>query len=144
MINKSSVTDSEFRVRYSETDQMGVVHHRNYYSWFEIGRTEWIREHLSVSYADLEKKGVLLPLYESSIRYKAPAKYDDIVVVRTVVKECTNVRIHFYYEVYRKETNELLVFGETKHAFTNQALKPISLKKHYPSLHNKLKMIMEE
>ncbi|WP_062199154.1 acyl-CoA thioesterase [Massilibacterium senegalense] len=138
------MTETEFRVRYSETDQMGVVHHRNYFSWFEVGRTEWIREKLGMSYADLEKAGLLLPLYESSIRYKSPAKYDDIVVVKTTMKECTNVRIHFYYEVYKKGTDERLVIGETKHAWTNKDLKPVSLKKHHPSLHNEIKKLMEE
>ncbi|MFD2169471.1 acyl-CoA thioesterase [Tumebacillus lipolyticus] len=109
----------ELRVRYQETDQMGVVYHANYLNWFEVGRTEWLREY-GVSYRGLEEQGWLLPVTEAQCKYHAPAKYDDLVRVKTWVEAFNKVRIIFGYEVARVSNGERLVSGKTEHVFINR------------------------
>lgn len=110
---------------------MGVVHHANYIKWFEIGRTELLRE-WGTDYRTVEEKGFLLPVIEVTCQYKQPARYDDVVQVVSAVQEYTGVRITFYYEVIREEL--LLVSGTTSHCWTDAQLKPINLKKAWPAL----------
>ncbi len=98
--------DYKVRVRYAETDQMGVVYHGNYAQYFEIGRVEWLRS-LGVSYKRMEELGVMLPVVSLTMNYKRPAKYDEELTIRTVFKECSGVKIEFDYEIYN-EKNELL------------------------------------
>lgn len=128
-----------FRVRYGETDQMGVVYHANYLNWFEIGRTELIRS-AGLSYRELEEKGVLLPLTDAALSYKKPARYDDQLEVRTIVEEITPVRLTFGYEIYRTPDEELLVTGKTMHVFTTKELKPIRLPRVEPELYRWLEL----
>jgi acyl-CoA thioester hydrolase len=90
----------EFRVRYSESDQMGIVYHANYLPWCEIGRTELIRR-LWKSYAQVEDEGVLLAVTEASLRYHASAKYDDLVRVVTTLEQVRSRGVSFLYEIYR-------------------------------------------
>lgn len=127
----------QFRVRYSETDQMGVVYHTNYLNWFEIGRTSFIRE-MGFSYRQLEEQGVLLPVTEASITFKSPARYDDMVEVRTIIEELTPLRLHFRYEIVHMETGTLLVHGQTQHVFTSPAFKPIRLSRSLPEVYSLL------
>lgn len=122
------------RVRYGETDQMGVVYHTNYLNWFEVGRTEWIRK-AGLTYRELEEKGVLLPVTDAVLSYKKPARYDDVVEIRTRIKELGAVRLAFAYEIIRVSDGELLVSGETMHVFTNKELKPIRLAKTEPEIY---------
>lgn len=129
------VHSHRLRVRYSETDQMGVVYHTNYLNWFEVGRTEFIR-HADLTYRQLEEKGVLLPLTDASLSYKKPAKYDDEVEIRTHVSEITPVRLTFSYEVVRVSDGELLVTGRTHHVFTNTAFRPIRLSRTEPAVYD--------
>ncbi|MFP3388596.1 acyl-CoA thioesterase [Brevibacillus sp. SIMBA_040] len=121
------------RARYQETDQMGVVYHANYLNWFEVGRTEFIR-HAGLTYRELEEKGILLPVMDARITYKKPARYDDEVDIRTWVGLITPVRLTFCYEIIRVADQELLVSGETMHAFTNSDLKPIRLSRSEPDV----------
>jgi acyl-CoA thioester hydrolase len=100
------------RVRYGETDQMGVVHHANYLHYFEIGRTEMIRD-AGLVYAELEREGLRLPVVEVGARFLLPARYDDVLVVRTRVSEVTAVRIRFEYTVHREGDERLLAEGHT-------------------------------
>ena len=97
-------TSTTFRVRYGETDQMGVVYHPNYLVWCEIGRTELIRE-LGVSYAELERRGVLLAVADAGVRYSVAAHYDDVVRVDTTLAEVRSRSVRFEYEVHRVEPN---------------------------------------
>lgn len=124
----------QLRVRYGETDQMGVVYHTNYLNWFEVGRTELIR-HAGLTYRQLEEKGMLLPLTDASLSYKKPAKYDDVVEIRTTVAEISPLRLTFAYEIYRLPEEELLVTGKTMHVFTNKDLKPIRLPRSEPEVY---------
>ena len=94
------------RVRYAETDQMGVVYHGNYAQYFEMGRVEWLRN-LGVSYKWMEENGVMLPVVSLEMNYKKPARYDDVLRVKTVLKSQNSVKIEFDYEIYN-EQNELL------------------------------------
>lgn len=89
---------SEFRVRYAETDQMGVVYHSNYLIWCEIGRTDFIRA-LGISYAELERQGVALAVVEAHLRYVSPARYDDVVRVTTTVGELRSRVVRFEYSI---------------------------------------------
>jgi acyl-CoA thioester hydrolase len=101
------------RVRYAETDCMGVVYYANYFIWFEIGRTDWLRD-TGHSYREMEAEGVQLPVIEAHCEYRRAAKYDDELEIRTRAALLTPVRIRFDYEIARGD--EILVFGHTIHA----------------------------
>ncbi len=107
------------RVRYPETDQMGVVHHSHFLVWFEMGRTELMRDN-GCTYADLEKEGVMMPVIEASCRYLSPARYDEVLTIRTRVSEVSRVRARFAYEVVRPSDGRLLATGSTRHAATDR------------------------
>ena len=109
-------------VRYAETDMMGVVYHGSYLPWLEIGRTQLLKEH-GLPYRELETEGFFLPVLEVSLRYLRPAKYDDTVVVTTVLKEKPSLRIRMDYELHRG--SELLATATTLHAFIDRAGKPV-------------------
>lgn len=123
------INRTEIDVRYQETDQMGVVYHANYLVWFEIGRTKLI-EQLGFTYADMEKSGIILPVIDAHLSYKKPAKYGNKAYVETTLREYKGVRITYDYNVKSVDSDELLVTGYTKHAFTEKGtLKPIQLRK---------------
>ncbi|HUL02409.1 MAG TPA: thioesterase family protein [Gemmatimonadales bacterium] len=100
------------RVNYSETDQMGVVYHANYLVWFDRARTELMRD-TGLTYRELEQQGVYLAVSEVRVRYRAPARYDDLVRIRCWVRELASRRVTFGYAVERAETGELLATAET-------------------------------
>lgn len=130
-------TTIDIEVRYSETDQMGVVYHSNYIIWFEVLRGEYLKER-DINYSLLEKKGIFVPVLKVECNYKSPAKYGDIVTVSGEITEISRTRFKFQYEIKRKETEELLVTGKTEHIFTNCDLKPINIKKISPITWEKL------
>ncbi|WP_396166175.1 acyl-CoA thioesterase [Flavobacterium sp.] len=105
------------RVRYAETDQMGVVYHGNYAQYFEMGRVEWLRN-FGVSYKWMEDNGVMLPVVSLEMNYKKPARYDDILLVKTILKSQTSVKIEFDYEIYN-EQNQLLTTGYSMLVFVD-------------------------
>ena len=107
----------QVRVRYAETDQMGVVYHGNYAQYFEMGRVEWLRN-LGVSYKWMEENGVMLPVVSLTMNYKKPARYDDLLTVKTILKSQTSVKIEFDYEIYN-EDNELLTTGYSMLVFVD-------------------------
>lgn len=96
----------QIRVRYSETDQMGVVYHGNYLPYFEVGRVEWLRRH-GISYSDMEKSGIALPIVSLTLNYKKPARYDDVLTIRTKLRKQESVKIDFDCEI-TSESGELL------------------------------------
>ena len=103
-------TETQIRVRYAETDQMGVVYHANYFQYFEVARAESIR-HLGFTYADMEKMGVIMPVIEVQCRYLRPAVYDDLLTVKVILKELpVHHKIEFHQEVYNSRS-ELLANG---------------------------------
>src|SRR5688572_14778491 len=120
------MAEIRFRVRYAETDQMGVVYHANYLVWMEMGRIELCRS-LGVSYRDMEAEGILLTVAEANCRYMAPARYDDEVSVITTVKRSTTRLLEFEYAISSVETGRKLAVGITTHIFCNRELKPSRL-----------------
>lgn len=127
------------RVRYHETDQGGVVYHSNYLYYFETGRTEFMRA-AGVRYRDLEDAGNLLVVTDASLHYRASARYDDELLVRTRVTEVTPVTVRFAYEVFRLPEEPLLVDGETRLACVGRNFKP---KRLSPRLTDALKRELE-
>ena len=105
------------RVRYSETDQMGVVYHGNYAQYFEMGRVEWLRN-IGVSYKWMEENGIMLPVVSLNINYKKPARYDDLLLVKTIFKKQESVKIEFDYEI-RNEKDELLTIANSTLVFVD-------------------------
>jgi len=105
------------RVRYAETDQMGVVYHGNYAQYFEMGRVEWLRN-LGLSYKFMEENGIMLPVVSLTMNYKKPARYDDLIRVKTIFKSQTSVKIEFDYEIFN-EMEELLTTGTSMLVFVD-------------------------
>ncbi|KGO81903.1 MULTISPECIES: acyl-CoA thioesterase [Flavobacterium] len=105
------------RVRYAETDQMGVVYHGNYAQYFEMGRVEWLRN-LGLTYKFMEQNGVMLPVVSLLMNYKKPARYDDLLTVRTIFKKQESVKIEFDYEILN-EAGELLTTGNSVLVFVD-------------------------
>ena len=115
----------EVRVRYGETDQMGVVYHGSYVPYFEIGRVEWLRNK-GVSYKDMEQNGIALPIVSMHLNYKKPAKYDDLLTIHTKLKSYSGVKIEFDCEI-RNENEELLTTAHFILVFVDvNSGKPIS------------------
>ena len=110
-----------FRIRYAETDQMGVVYHGNYAQYLEMARVEWLR-YLGISYRDMEENGIMLPVVSLSISYIKPALYDDLVTVKVMLKKIPAVRIEFDYEV-TNEMDEVLAKANTVLAFMDKEKK---------------------
>jgi len=152
------------RVRYQETDQMGVVYHTNYLNWFEWGRTELIRT-MGMSYGEMESRGLLLPVTHAELAFKQPARYDDTIAIYTRISEFSGLKLHFANEVrrlapggdpntlqssyvpigtlsdggpYAEPEGELLVSGGTRHVWVNRSWKPARIDKAAPELYKLL------
>ncbi len=117
---------SRLRVRYADTDRMGVAYYANYFVWFEVGRTEWLRE-TGWSYRDMEQDGIGLPVIEAHCEYRQPARYDDELEIATRAALVSPVRIRFDYEVTRAADGTLAALGHTVHAALDTAGKPCRL-----------------
>ncbi len=110
-----------FRVRYSETDQMGIVYHGNYPQYLEMGRVEWLRA-LGISYKSMEENGILLPVISLQINFKKSAVYDDLITVKTILTKTPKARIEFDYVIYRN-SDEILATANTVLAFMDKETK---------------------
>jgi acyl-CoA thioester hydrolase len=120
---QATIGETRIRVRYAETDQMGMVYHANHFVWFEVGRVELLRQ-LGFSYRDMEASdGCFIAVVDARCRYKAPARYDDEIVVRTRMKNIRESLIHFGYELLRATDGALLAEGETTHIVTDSEMK---------------------
>ena len=120
------IVDVDIRVRYAETDQMGVAYYANYLVWFEVGRSEFCRER-GFRYADLEALGYKLVVSDVNCRYRNSARYDETVIVRTRLKGVNKRMITFGYEILRKEQEEVIAEGETRHICVDSTRKTKSL-----------------
>jgi acyl-CoA thioester hydrolase len=119
------------RVRYAETDQMGVVHHGNYFTWFEIGRVELCRE-LGFEYKQMETEDdSFIVVAEARCRYKRPARFDDVLEIRTRVTQSQRRTLRFGYEIFNQATGELIATGETLHVICDSHGRPKSLPEKY-------------
>ncbi len=122
--------DARVRVRYAETDQMGVVYHANYLVWMEVGRVEYCRAS-GYRYRDLEAEGILMAVVEANCRYLSPALYDDEIVVRTTIEEATPRIVRFGYQILSCEDGRLLAEGSTKHVFCGRDRRAAKLPKQF-------------
>ena len=133
MNHSAAVCETKLRVRYAETDKMGVVYHANHFIWFEVGRVELLRQ-LGFSYRDMEEKDrCFIAVVDARCRYKAPARYDDEITVRTHLKNLRESVIHFAYELIRTDDGVLLAEGETVHIVTDAEMKATALPAKYMS-----------
>jgi len=112
------------RVRYADTDQMGTAYHGNYFTWFEVGRTEMLRA-LGTSYREVEQAGVRLPVVEASCRYLRSAHYDDLLAIETTLAALGRASLRFEYRVLSAADGGLLALGWTSHCFLDVAGRPI-------------------
>ena len=126
--------ETTLRVRYAETDQMGVVYYGNYFTWFEVGRVELLRE-LGVTYKQMEDvDDCHIVVVEAKCQYRRPAKYDDVIRIRTRVAESRTRTIRFQYEVFQDASGELIANGETSHVICDSQGRPKTLPDKYRSL----------
>lgn len=132
----------EIRVSYKDTDQMGVAHHANYVHWFEIARTEMMRND-GIAYKDMEDLGLLLPVLDMHVQYRNPAYYDDLLSISTKITRFSPARLQFSYEIHtitdKKSDRVLLATGTSLHMWLNKQWKPARLHKVAPDIYTKLK-----
>jgi len=125
--------ESRVKVRYAETDQMGVAYYANYFIWFEVGRSQYCND-CGFSYRDMEREtGLFLIVAEASCRYKNPARYEDDLIIRTTITQLTRRTLRFAYEIHRTD-GAAVATGETLHVLINTAGRPSSLPEQYLSL----------
>jgi acyl-CoA thioester hydrolase len=126
-----AMNETRLRVRYAETDQMGVVYDSNHFIWFEVGRVELLRQ-LGFSYRDMETRdGRFIAVAEAKCRYRSPVRYDEEVLVRTQLLNVRESVVHFGYELRRAEDGALLAEGETTHIVTDADMKIAPLPEKY-------------
>ena len=121
MTNKTDI-----RVKYADTDQMGVVYYSKYLEYFEVGRTELMRD-MGIPYRELEQDEVYLPVVECSCNYRRSAHYDDVLTVVTVIGEVGRASVRMEYEIHRKEDSTLIARGFTRHAIVNATGRPVCM-----------------
>ena len=127
----NNFAETTIRVRYAETDQMGIVYYGNYFTWFEVGRVEFCRQ-MGLVYKQMEiEDDCLLVVAEAKCRYKQPARFDDLLVVRTSVTQSQKRMLRFGYEIGRQESREVIATGETLHVFCDRQGRPKSLPEKY-------------
>jgi acyl-CoA thioester hydrolase len=125
------VNENRIRVRYAETDQMGVVYHANHFIWFEVGRVELLRQ-LGFSYKDMEQQdNCFIAVVDARCRYKSPARYDDEIIVKTWLKNIRESVIHFGYELRRVDDGSLIAEGETTHIVADAQMRKTVLPEKY-------------
>ena len=125
------------KVKYYETDKMGITHHSNYIRWMEEARIDFL-EQIGCSYAKLEEDGIISPVIGVECNYKNPTTFDDEVEIEVKVKEFKGVKLIIEYVMNNKKTNDLVLTGTSKHCFVNIENKPIILKKEFPDVAKKL------
>jgi acyl-CoA thioester hydrolase len=125
-VSAPRITTSTIRVRYAETDKMGVVYYANYFVWFEIGRTDWLRE-TGWTYRAMEDEGIQLPVIEAHCGYRQGARYDDDLEVRTRAQKLSPVRIQFDYDVVRRIDGAAIAAGHTVHATIDRQGRPVRM-----------------
>jgi acyl-CoA thioester hydrolase len=127
--------ETPLTVRYAETDRMGIVHHSVYAVWFEVGRTDFLRQ-LGYSYSQVEAAGINMPLTELTCRFCGSATYEDEITVRTFIKNLTVARMEFAYEVYKNGSDAPITYGTTMLAFTDKSMRAVNLKKKMPAIYD--------
>lgn len=126
------------RVRYAETDQMGIAYYANHFIWFEIGRAELLRA-LGISYASLEERGLFTPVVEAYCKYKTPAKYDELIEVDTSIVMVKGARMRFDYQIRHHDSGQTIAEGYTVMAFVDRRGRPIAIERVYPDVYERLR-----
>ena len=126
-------SDTQIRVRYAETDQMGVVYHANYLIWFEVGRVEFIRQ-TGLDYKSMEAEGAMIAVVEATARYKSPARYDDELLIRTTLAAARGPIVKYRYSILRAADEVLLCEGETIHIVVGRDMKKRNLPPPYAEM----------
>lgn len=135
---------TKLKVRYAETDQMGIVHHSNYYVYFEAAREDFIVG-AGISYKEMEDQGIMMPLIETQCKYLEGAKYADSIIIETSTEELTPIKVTLKYDVIRECDGKLLAKGKTVQAFVDKNnFKIINLKRKYPDIWSKLEKLSEK
>ncbi len=138
------MTTTVLEVRYAETDMMGIMHHSRYYPWFELARGDFIKQ-VGISYSEMEKMGVMMPLTETGAKYLEGLKYEQRAEVTCTLEELSAARCTFSYTVKRISDGKITTTGITRHGFVDsQTFKPINLKKKFPELYKKLESLVEK
>lgn len=135
------INETKITVRYAETDKMGIVHHSNYYIYFEEARTEFIKN-IGISYSEIEKNNIMFPLIESKCKYIQGAKYEDELIIKTWMEEFTPVKAKFKYMAIRENDQKKIAQGSTLHTFVNNDFKIINLRKKHTRLFEKLQSLL--
>jgi len=127
---------TEIRVRYAETDAMGIVYHGNYFDWMEVGRSEMFRS-IDLPYTQIEEEGIYIPVIEAHCKYIRPARYDDEVIIETQLEKFSAASGTLKYTMYLKSDKTILVEAQTVHAIVNDKGRPVNIKK-FPKVYNKM------
>ncbi|MDR2163644.1 MAG: acyl-CoA thioesterase [Clostridiales Family XIII bacterium] len=133
---------TEVRILYADTDAMGIVWHGNYVRFFEFGRTEALRE-IGFPYDKFETRGLMMPLYNVTVDYKRPARFEDVLDIASWPRRLGASKITIGYEVTDKATGVLVVSGETTHAIVNSMMKPVNVRKVYPEFAERMLSLAE-
>ena len=128
----------ERRINYYETDKMGIVHHSNYIRFLEEARCAFL-DYIGIPYKSIEDAGLMIPVLGVNCKFKHHVTFDDVILIKVSVKDFNGVRLIISYEVTDKNTSDLVLTGETTHCFTDDKLKPVNIKKHYPEIFEKFK-----
>jgi acyl-CoA thioester hydrolase len=137
------ISQSRITVRYAETDQMGIAHHANYPIWYEVARTDLIKE-MGMTYSEMENRGLIVPLLELQCKYISPAYYEDELTIEAKVKTLTRVKIEFEYCIYKNGNLSPINVGHTLHALVTKDLKPVNVKSLFPDIYQKLEAAVEK
>ena len=136
-------TTTVLEVRYAETDMMGIMHHSRYYPWFEVARTEFIKQ-VGMTYSEMEKMGVMIPLTETEAKYISGLKYEERAEVSCTLFELSAARCGFKYTVKRLSDGKITTTGITRHGFVDSEFKAINLKKKFPELYSRFEGLLED
>ena len=128
----------ERKINYYETDRMGIVHHSNYIRFLEEARCAFL-DYIGIPYKAIEDMGLMIPVLGVNCKFKHHVTFDDVILIKVSVKDFNGVRLIISYEVTDKNTSDLVLTGETTHCFTDDKLKPVNIKKHYPEIFEKFK-----
>lgn len=134
-------SESKIVVRYSETDQMGIVHHSVYPIWYEVARTDYVKL-VGMTYSDMENAGVMMPLLELKCKYRSAAHYEDELTVQVKISMLTPVRIEFEYAIYKSKQQKPIHTGSTLHVWVNKNMRPINLKKFNPDIYSAIEITL--
>ena len=140
--------DYEYRVRYADTDKLGISYYANYFVWFEAARTEYFRA-LGFPYTECEKKGYFLPVVETGAKYLGPSTYDDLLMIRTSVAKLGKSSMRFEYQVFKKDsrggmTQSLLATGFSVHVFVDRQMRPVRIPQEVKEIVTEYKLLKDK